>query len=191
MAQQHDAMHQGDPPDAHGHQRTTPLKGLVSLVLAIVVVAAYIALSGVLGITDMWVGFLFALYWAALQRSDFKKLAACFIGAAVGLGYASLFRALPPLVGSATVAICIGLVIVMVYLQIMGWMTLIINSATMLFMLVSTIPSIMMGTQLPNLLAALTFGAGYFALVIWTAKQVRERRAADPRPDAARSVLSK
>lgn len=174
MEKQHDAVHQD--AQAGGHKKNnSPIKGLGKLIAAVVVVGVFIALSGALGIVDIWVGFLFALYWAGLQRSDFKKFTGCLLGAAIGLSYAYMLRELPPIIGSAGMIVSIIVVIGMVYLQIMGWLSVAVNSATMLFMLVSTIPSIIVSSQYPKLLVALVFGAGYFVTVIWIAKKASRR----------------
>src|SRR5450830_83625 len=100
MTQAHDATHQNDPPGGLAH-KISAVKGLRTLTAAIVVIAIFITLNGLLGIADMCVGFLFALYWAGLQRSDFSKLPGSFFGAVIGISYAVLLRELPPLMGGA------------------------------------------------------------------------------------------
>lgn len=193
MEKQHDAAHQETQSGKHA-QINSPIKGLGKLLAAIAVVGAFVAVSGALGIGDMWVGFLFALYWAGLQRSDFKQLPSCLLGAAIGLSYAFMLRELPPLIGGAGIIISIVVVIGMVYLQIMGWLSVAVNAATMLFMLVSTIPSVIASSQYPKLLVALAFGAGYFAIVIWIAKKASRRFSTNPEmapPSSSQSALSK
>jgi predicted membrane metal-binding protein len=174
MEKHPDATHQS--PIEGNSRHPTPLQGFGTLGAAIAVVGSFIAASGALGIVDMWVGFLFALYWAGLQRSDFKKLPASFLGAAIGISYAYMLRELPSVMPNGALIVCIVAVIAMVYLQIVGWLSIAVNFATMLFMLVSTIPPIMAGSQYPQQLIALAFGAAYFATVVWIANQVGRRR---------------
>lgn len=179
MTQQQNAPQHAAGHDDHGGP-VTLVKGLRRLLLAIVVIATFITMSAALGITDVWVGYLFALYWAGLQRNDFKKLRDSFVGAAFGLTAAYLVFAMPVQYGKVASVLCMLGVIFMVFSQMMRWFAMFVNMSTMLFMLVATIPSIQVVERYPLLLVALAEGALYFVLVIWVARQVTRRFAGGP-----------
>ena len=176
MSQQQDTAHKDARTNDHVRKASVG-KGLFTLITAVVVVGSYIALNYVLAIADMWVGFLFALYWGGLERSNFKKLPDCIVGAAVGLTVAYFLHALPLALGAAALAPCIAGVIVMVFFQIMGWFVVAINMTTMLFLTVATIPSIQASSQYPQLMISMTLGALYFSIVVWIANQISRRLA--------------
>jgi len=156
-------------------RKLSPAMGLLTLAGAVVVVGSFVVLAQVLAIGDTWVGFLFALYWAGLERGNLKKLPHCVVGAAVGLTVAYFMHALPQVMGTIAWAPCLAVVLVLVYCQIMGWFAIPINMATMLFLTIATIPMISAATQYPKLMISLAFGALYFLGVILIAKQVARR----------------
>lgn len=156
-------------------RRRSPVAGLLSLLGAVVVVGSYVALASTLAIADVWVGFLFALYWGGIEHGNFRKLPHCAVGAAIGLTVAYMLHALPQVMGTAAWAPCIAAIVLLVYFQIMGWFTVAINMVTMLFLTVATIPMIQTGIQYPRLMISLAFGALYFSCVIWIARQISGR----------------
>jgi hypothetical protein len=174
MSLQQDAIPNAVETSGHARKRS-PVAGLLSLFGAIVVVGSFVALTSALAIADVWVGFLFALYWGGIEHADFRKLPHCAVGAALGLTVAYGLHALPQVMGTAAWGPCIAAIVLLVYFQIMGWFTVAINMVTMLFLTVATIPMIQAGTQYPKLMISLAFGALYFACVIWLARQISSR----------------
>ncbi|MHA6848750.1 hypothetical protein [Ralstonia syzygii] len=158
-------------------QRPSPAKGFMILCSVVLVVGLLLALANVLGIADTWAAFLFALYWGAIERSNFRKLLHCAVGAAVGLTAAYFLHLLPLMYGSTAYVPCMIGVLVLVYCQTMGWFAIGINMVTMLFLLVGTIPAIQGSAQYPKLVASLALGVVYFSVVVWLANQVSRRTA--------------
>lgn len=176
MAQQQSSAGIGAGAD-HPARNMSVGKGLLSLAGAVVVIGAFVALNYAMGVADTWVGFLFALYWAGLERSNFKRFPHCLLGAAAGLTAAFLLRELPLRFGSVALVPCLIGVMLLVYFQIMGWCAMVVNMTTMLFLAVATIPAVHASGQYPKQLIALAVGAGYFALVLWIVKELARRRA--------------
>lgn len=156
-------------------RKRSPAMGLATLASAIVVVGTFVALAHVLAIDDIWVGFLFALYWAGLERGNFKRLPQCAVGAALGLTVAYFLHIAPQILGSNAWVPCLAVILVLVYCQIMGWFEIAINMVTMLFLTVGTIPMISAVPRYPQQMFALAFGAVYFVVVIVIANQVARR----------------
>lgn len=154
----------------------TPAKGLLMLLGVIIVVAGFIGLNAVLGIHEFWGGFLFLLYWAGLEHTSFNKLPACIVGALVGLGMGYLLSALPVWLGQTEGGLAfLGLVLVLVYFQIMGWLPVAVNMVAMLFLTVTTVPSVQQGTDFAAVLAGLVLGIVYFVALVWLAGRFRKQ----------------
>lgn len=176
MSMQHDAS--PDTGTNDHDRRPSPARGLLTLAGAVVVVGTFIALARALSVGEIWVGFLFALYWAGLERGNFKRIAHCFVGAALGLSVAHLFvHVLPQTLGARALLPILAITLFLVYFQIMRWLSVAINMVTMLFLLVATIPMAPAPNQFPQQLCSLTLGAVYFWAVIKVANEVSRRGA--------------
>lgn len=157
----------------------SPSKGLLVLVAIIALVALFLTLSHLVNVVEVWAGFLFILYWAGLQHLQMDKLAPSVVGALTGLGLAYALYALPPLLGGAGWAIVLGAVVVAIYCQVMGWLPIMINLATMLFLTVGTIPAVQQHAGLPNAFAALILGIVFMVVLVvggqWTMQKLAKR----------------
>lgn len=123
-------------------QGLTPGKGLVVLVVVILGVAAFIAISGVLGLPSVYGGFLFVFTFTGLFHAAPDKLLPASLGAFVGIGLAFALAALPPAFGTGGIIAALLLVVGAVYALIMGWAPVAINNAAMLFLTVGAIPAL-------------------------------------------------
>jgi hypothetical protein len=136
-------MSHGATTPASSNQNAVPMtpgKGLLVLLGVIVVIGSFIALGSALGVKQFWIAFLFLLYWTGVEHAAFDKLLACVAGAVVGLALAWSLSLFPAWFGEKYGMICFGLLIlVTVYCQIMGWLPVVVNLATMLFLTVGTI----------------------------------------------------
>ncbi|MBL0123010.1 MAG: hypothetical protein IPP88_09885 [Betaproteobacteria bacterium] len=130
----------------HGHDGSaasaalSPRKGLLVLFGLVVVIGAFLWITHLLGITEVWVAFLFLLYWAGLNHAQMGMLPKAIVGAVVGLLIAYSLQQLPLRLGNAGLAVFLAIILVLVYFQIVGWLTLAVNMSTMLFLTVATIP---------------------------------------------------
>jgi hypothetical protein len=172
--------------DSHAQSapRVTPVQGLLLLAAVIVFVAAYLLLDRAMGLTEAWAGFLFLVCWAVSQL-DPAKLAECAIGAFVGVLVAYALQRLPPVLGVVAFVPILGVILAMVYCQIMGWLTLLVNLTTMAFLTIAAMPLVQAYVSFPNLFATLAFGIAYFAGLVllgrWFAGRAAKR---SPAPSA-------
>lgn len=151
-----------------GKQATRMTHGqAIALIMAITVgVCIYIIPLGLFGIKEFWCGILFLLYWSNFEHMDNKRFIPSLVGALVGLGMAYLFATLPALLGPAMGwGIALGVVVVAVYLLLMGWLSLFVNMATMLFLTVAGTPEMLGNADFPGAAIALVVGAAYFTAV--------------------------
>jgi hypothetical protein len=143
--------------------KLSPLKGLAVLACVVGVIATFVALHVASGLAEGWPAFLFLLVWAGLERMKFDRLGACLCGALLGLGVAYAMQALPQLYGPTGHAVPLAAILLLIYFQIMGWLPVLVNMATMLFLTVGTIQAIQAGAHFPGLFASLAAGCVYFA----------------------------
>jgi hypothetical protein len=160
--------------------RPTPLAGLGVLAAVVVVLAIFVALAGALGVGDVWVAFLFLLYWSGFEHGKFDKLPGAIVGAVVGLATAWELQALPGALGTAGGVIVGITILVSIYCLIVGWMPLLVNYCSMLFLTVATLPAVQANASFPSLLRPLGLGVIYFVGVAWLVQKFARRSPTTP-----------
>ena len=133
-----------------------------------VAVTAWIAL-GAYGLKEpsYYVALVLFWYWTTVDQSDFRRLPAAFMGAAMGLGVTWVMKSLTGAFGWWGVALG-GLVIAAVILaDIMAWAKIVFNGCTTLFLTVAGIPLIAGPTNFVEAGIALVVGTVFFSLVAW------------------------
>jgi hypothetical protein len=174
---------EGAPVDGvHGAGMT--LKNGVLLTLLIVFgIGAWIALGGMaLGIKSFFASFLFAWYWSNLGGADFKRIPECLIGALVGVALTWQLKLAPEaahLLGiSPATASIISLLIVVaaLFVQVMNWVPMAVNSGAMLFLTVLAAPALLTSVDFVEITKAIVGGALFFAALAYVAKLYVEAR---------------
>jgi hypothetical protein len=159
----------------------TPKAGLGVLAAVVVVLGIFVALMMGLGIGDVWVSFLFLLYWSGFEQGKFEKLPESVVGAVVGLAIAWGLKALPASLGTAGLVIIGAVILAAIYCLIVGWLRILVNYSTMLFLTVGTVPVVQAAMVFPAVLFPLGIGVVYFAGVAWLVQRVVRRPAAEPK----------
>lgn len=151
--------------------RMTPLRAFIALVAVVGAFALFLTICHFVGIRDSehWIAFLFVTYWAGIQLISKEQLPSTVVGAAVGLLLVYLFQQSSAWFGSAGGVIFLGAILVAIYFQIMGWLSIAINMSTMLYLTVGTIPQIQSHFDFTSALLALTASVAYFAGPVWAA----------------------
>ncbi len=164
----------------------SPVNGLLILAAVVVFVAIFLALNHAMGLTESWSGFLFLVCWA-VSHMDFSRLADCAVGALVGVLVAYALQQLPPLLGVAAFVPLLCVILAMVYCQIMGWLTVMVNLTTMTFLTIASMPLVQAHVSFPNLLATLAFGVTYFAGLVllgrWFTQHAAAKKSVAPSAD--------
>lgn len=155
----------------------TPAKGLLTLGIIIVMVVAFIAINHFIGIVDFWPGFLFILYWSSFEHLRIEKLPHCIVGASIGLLVAYALQTLPHAFGPMAAVIPISAIILMVYCQLMGWQPLFVNTATMLFLTVATMPALQMHGNFVSVFSGFGIGVVFFSALVIIGNKLKERTA--------------
>ena len=159
----------------------TPGKGVLVLAAVVVVVAAYLLMTNALGLTEAWAGFLFLVCWAFSQLNP-SKLAECAVGAFIGVLVAYALQRLPPAMGTVAYAPILGVILVMVYCQIMAWLTVLVNLTTMTFLTIGAMPAVQSHVSFPNLMATLALGIAFFGGLVLAGHWFGRRAAAKTDP---------
>lgn len=160
-----------------GEQKTaaaglSPLMGLLVVLAIAAVVVIFLLLSNALGIAEFWAGFLFLFFWAGIEQMRFERLNPSVVGATVGLLAAFALNQLPQLLGTGGMALALAGIVLLVYCQVMGWLTLAVNNATMLFLTVATVPHLQAHGHFSQMFAGLFVGVIFFGGLLWTAFRV-------------------
>jgi len=144
----------------------TPAKGLLALLNIIVFVAAFVALNYWIGVVDFWAGFLFVLYWSSVEHLKVERLPHCIVGAIVGLLVSYAMQTLPLTMGIVGALIPLSVIIVMVYCQVMGWLPVVVNTASMLFLTVATMPALQTHGNFISVFSGLGMGIAFFVTLV-------------------------
>jgi hypothetical protein len=166
--------------------RMSPVQGLMVLAAVVIFVAIYLTLNHAMGLTESWSGFLFLVCWA-VSHMDLSKLADCAVGAFVGVLVAYALQRLPPVLGAVALVPILCVILALVYCQIMGWFTVMVNLTTMTFLTIASMPLVQAHVSFPNLFATLAFGVAYFVGLVligrWFTQHVAPKQAVVPSAD--------
>tara|TARA_B110000444_G_scaffold213357_1_gene210141 strand:- start:1150 stop:1665 length:516 start_codon:yes stop_codon:yes gene_type:complete len=144
----------------------SPLKALLMLIGIVVFVGLFITLNSLIGIHDFWAGFLFILYWSGVEEMKVERLPHCIIGAVVGLLIAYGLQMLPQKFGPYGILIPLAAIFVIIYCQLMAWVSVAVNTATMLFLTVATIPTLQSNVDFLSIFGGFGLGVIFFVTLM-------------------------
>lgn len=144
----------------------SPIAAFGVLLGVIAVILGFLALLVLLNITEVWAGFLFLLYWGGIHHLALKEYPAATLGSLFGLLLIYLAHNLGTIVGlpDLSLPLFLGVICTVVYFQILGKFSLVINLAAMLFLTVGTIPQLA-ELDILNIAKAVALSALYFGLL--------------------------
>jgi hypothetical protein len=163
---------------ASPHAKPSVVQTLITLAAITVGLVAYLALYAALGLHEVYIGFLFLFFWAAIQKFDLAALPSTVVGSFVGLALGLCLQQLSAHYGAQGALIFGGVALVVLFLLIRQQLKLFINDATMLMLTVATIMHVQAHADFRDLflslgLAVVLFGGGF-----WLVNLVRSRAAA-------------
>ncbi|MDG0980907.1 MAG: hypothetical protein P8O79_14355 [Halieaceae bacterium] len=166
------------------NSESNPLSSLAALGVLLAVIAlilGFIGLAALFNITEVWAGFLFLLYWGGIHHLDLKEYPAAALGSCFGLLLIYLAHNLGTLLGYPELSLPLFLVLIctVVYFQILGKFTFVINLAAMLFLTVGTIPQLS-ELNVFDIGKAVVLSAAYFGLIAalgnWMAARKKQKQ---------------
>ena len=170
------------PEESQTEPRPTIRNTIFTLLVVAGVIAVYIILGTKLGLTELYSGYLFALYWIGLRRGDGADLPSIVLGSFAGL---ALSFALRQLIGSfglpLGVLIFLCLLVTTVFFFLRQQLKILFNDATMLFLTMGTISHVQAHADFRNLFESLAMGIIFFCGVFLLAQHLllRGRRQPD------------
>lgn len=160
--------------------RMTVPMALFGLLVIITAATGYAKLSGLLGITDTFIGFFLVFYWFEFTKADGKKLLPTLAGALLGVALGQVMHEGPRIMGSDNGGFLLfaALVLPIIFCQFVGWIPYIANASTMLIMTVVTIPYVQQHTDFVALYKSVLLAAAYVSALVFIAKRIASHFAA-------------
>jgi hypothetical protein len=152
------------------------LTALIIVVVGIAFIILWMVLGAQIGITSYFAGLTFFWYWAAVEGLDFKQIPQSLIGSLVGLLLAWQAAWLPIHYGTAGTVIGLTLIVAAIYIQLMNWIPIAINRATMLFLTFMGAPALLAKLDVVETGGAILFAAIFFCGLIKITFTIAERR---------------
>lgn len=145
--------------------------------------AGFFGLYNLLGVGMPYIGLLFLLYWAAIQRQERTAYLPSVLGGLSGILLGWLLIGLPPLIGLAGTIISIAALVATLFCFMRGHASLVVNNSTMLFLTVATISELTIAKNVVVMVESLLLGAAYMGAVSVAAHVIAKRsRKSAPSP---------
>ncbi len=139
----------------------------------------------IFGFSSIWIGlgghflhlhsffasFLFAWYWGAAERLDFKRWLPSLLGSLAGIAASWQLAYLTAHYGGAGTGIGVAVIALLVLCLVMQWFTSVVNMSAMLFMAVLAAPQFASANYL-ELAGAAAGGALFIGAVAFAALQI-------------------
>jgi hypothetical protein len=144
----------------------------------VLLIAGFIALGFLLGLTPLYAGFLLLWYWGSVDMVEGRALASLLVGACGGTATAWLLQFGAVHGGLAGVAPVLGLIVAAIYAQLRGSLPLLINRPYMLYLTVMAAPLLQAGESFAHVMAAIVAATLYFGGVVTAGRMMMARRSA-------------
>ncbi len=144
----------------------------------VLLIAGFIVLGFLLGLTPLYAGFLLLWYWGSVDMVEGKALLPLLVGACGGTATAWLLQYGAVQGGLAGVAPVLGLIVAAIYCQLRGWLPLLINRPYMLYLTVMAAPLLQAGESFAHVMAAIVAATLYFGGIVIAGRMVMARRSA-------------
>lgn len=146
----------------------------------VLLIAGFIALGTLFGLTPLYAGFLLLWYWGSVDMVEGKALAPLLVGACGGTATAWLLQYGAVHGGPAGVVPVLGLIVAAIYCQLRGWLPLLINRPYMLYLTVMAAPLLQAGESFAHVMAAIVAATLYFGGIVTAGRIAVTRRSAVP-----------
>lgn len=161
-------------------QTARPTAGIALLMTLSIIplIGGYVALCGLLGITEFYAGFLFLLAWTGFEHGTLAKLPRAGLGSLLGLALCYVLKLMLASSLGASGGYVFGvLALAVVFCHIMGLLSLLVNFSCMTFLATLTIPHVQMHGDFRNMLFALLLGIVYFGIILGSIERLRARKS--------------
>ena len=160
---------------------------LLILLATVPFMAGLLGMYKLLGLRAPFFGVLFLLYWASMLRQDFKAYLPSVLGGLTGILVGWLLIVMPVLHGRAGTVIAYSVLAALLFCFARGQALLIVNNATLLFLIGAASPEFRVDTHLPDMVACLLVAAAYMGATAWVLQRVGRHRASKLQRGVAQS----
>ena len=169
-----DETEQAAPPAMGVRDALVVVAGLVALIVL------YVVICGALGIVDVYAGFFFLFYWGSIAAVSLPALRHIIPGAVFGILLGLLLKvltlsALGPAMGGL---VFVGVLILVIFCQLVGRLHVIINAATMLFLTFAAMIHVQAHASFTGMFASLAVGIAVFVPAVWGVTRLVAARTA-------------
>ncbi|MCM1991732.1 hypothetical protein [Oceanirhabdus seepicola] len=147
-------------------------KAFLLMIPVIAFLALYTAINLMLGLKEVWIGFLLLWYWGEKNASLEALLKTIFPGAVIGVAVAYILHTLPDLIGTSGLIISLIIVLFIVMCTFAGRFKMYVNGATFLYLTVISIPMIAEKANYFEYLMVIVVGCVYLGLSSWLMKLI-------------------
>lgn len=131
----------------------------------------------VLGLGAPYFGFIFLLYWMAIQHLDFSQFVPSLAGGLSGIGIGWILLTVPGQYGTSGLSAALVLTATILFLYTRRQALIVINNSTMLYLAIAAIPELRITQNAPGYAASLLVGALYSAASVALGRWIASRRA--------------
>jgi hypothetical protein len=161
------------PTGIDAKPRPSLVMGIIGLIAIFAGTGAWVYLGGqALHLHTFYASFVFAWYWGIVDKAQFSRLPSSLTGALLGIAAAWQLSYLSAHDATPGLAVAIGVIAVLLFMQIMHWGVFAVNPAMMLFLAVFTAPQLLGAVNYVDAMATTVAGALYMAGVIYVLMRV-------------------
>ncbi|WBW95651.1 hypothetical protein [Oceanirhabdus sp. W0125-5] len=143
-------------------------KALLIMFPVIAFIGLYVGINSLLGLKEVWVGFLLLWYWGMEKKASFDALLkTIFPGAVIGIAAAYILHTLPDLLGTVGLIISLIMVLFIVICTFTGWLKMFVNGATFFYLTVLSIPMVAEKANYLEYLIVILVGCVYLGTSSW------------------------
>ncbi len=117
--------------------------------------------------------FVFAFYWAFVEKGDFKLFPKYMLGALLGIAISWALVTLPAHMGALGFAIAMLFIIAGMLLTFANWIPILLNPLTLLFLAIFTAAPVVANVNFLDVAASTLLGGLYFAAILYLAGRVQ------------------
>ena len=153
---------------------------VLTAVLTVLAIVPFIGLLmliyHLLGLNAPYFGFIFLLYWMAIEHTDPSKFVPSLVGGLCGIGIGWILLTVPDRYGTPGMAAALALIATVLFLFTRQQGKIAINNATMVYLSIATIPELRITQNAPAYAASLLVGALYSGAFVALGRWLAARR---------------
>ena len=142
----------------------------------VLLIIGFLALGAAFGLVPLYAGFLLLWYFGSIDVLETGALPALAVGAAGGTLTAWLLQYGVVTWGAGGALPAVGVIVIAIFLQLRGILTLAINRAYMLYVTVMAAPLLQQHEAFDRVLLVVALATVYFGGIVWIGRKLLAAR---------------